>query len=387
MAARGEGFYPGRAAIESYGDGGFRFAGMSHRGGILLLPSGVHAWDAAADRALTPDDFADVLSETEPFDVLLVGTGPDIRPLSPAIRAASANAASRRRHVHGGGGAHLQHPVRRGPPRRRRFPRRLKGRAMAGLTAAELSDRVAGADRDRWLASLFLPEGPRADVHALLAFSAEIASVRDHVSAPLAGEIRLQWWRDALADPAAGRGHPLAETLADVIARRRLPVAALASLIDARVFDLYDDAAPSLIDLEGYLGETASALFQLSALILADGVDPGTAELAGHAGVAYGLTGLMRALPLTSGRGQCFLPADRLAAHGASRETVVARQATPGVLGRPRRTARRRAAASCDRPRSLAPGTSRRPARFPAARPRWAEPRCPGASRRHAVRR
>jgi phytoene synthase len=203
---------------------------------------------------------------------------------------------------------------------------------MAGLTAAELSDRVAAADRDRWLASLFVPEAPRVDIHALLAFSAEVASVRDHVSAPLAGEIRLQWWRDALADPAQGRGHPLAEALADVIARHRLPVAALASLIDARVFDLYDDAVPSLNDLEGYLGETASALFQLSALILADGADPGTAELSGHAGVAYGLTGLMRALPLTSGRGQCFLPADRLAAHGASRETVVARQATPAVL-------------------------------------------------------
>lgn len=88
MAARGEGFYPGRAAIESYGDGGFRFAGMSHRGGILCLPSGVHAWEAAADRPLTLDDFDDILAETGPFDVLLVGTGPDIRPLAPAIRAA-----------------------------------------------------------------------------------------------------------------------------------------------------------------------------------------------------------------------------------------------------------------------------------------------------------
>jgi uncharacterized protein len=88
MAARGEGFYPGRAAIESYGEGGFRFAGMSHRGGILCLPSGVHAWEAAADRPLTLDDFADILAETEPYDVLLVGTGRDIRPLAPAIRAA-----------------------------------------------------------------------------------------------------------------------------------------------------------------------------------------------------------------------------------------------------------------------------------------------------------
>ncbi|MBP0649872.1 squalene/phytoene synthase family protein, partial [Mycobacterium tuberculosis] len=83
---------------------------------------------------------------------------------------------------------------------------------------------------------------------------AEVAGVRDHVTAPLAGEVRLQWWRDALADPAKGRGHPLAEAVAAVVARRHLPVAALQNVIDARVFDLYDDAMPSLNDLEGYLG-------------------------------------------------------------------------------------------------------------------------------------
>ena len=88
MAARGEGFYPGRAAIDSYGAGGFRFAGMSHRGAILCLPSGVHAWGATADRPLTPDDFADVFAEADAIDVLLVGTGADIRPLPPALRAA-----------------------------------------------------------------------------------------------------------------------------------------------------------------------------------------------------------------------------------------------------------------------------------------------------------
>lgn len=88
MAERGEGFFPGRAAIESYGDGGFRFAGMSHRGAILCLPSGVHAWDVAGTGPLSPEDFAVVLAETAPIDVLLIGTGPDIRPLAPAIRAA-----------------------------------------------------------------------------------------------------------------------------------------------------------------------------------------------------------------------------------------------------------------------------------------------------------
>jgi phytoene synthase len=203
---------------------------------------------------------------------------------------------------------------------------------MTAAPSDDLSARVAAADRDRWLASLFAPAAVRGDLHALLAFSAEIAAVRDHVSAPLAGEIRLQWWRDALADPANAAGHPVATALHAAIARHRLPTQPFLDLIDARVFDLYDDAMPSLGDLEGYLGETASALFQLAALVLAGGEDPGTAELSGHAGVAYGLAGVMRALHRTAGRGQCYLPADRLATHGGGRDDVAALRAVPAVL-------------------------------------------------------
>jgi uncharacterized protein len=88
MAAPGEGFFPGQVAIDAYGAGGFRFAGMSHRGAILCLPSGVHAWTADADRPLVEDDFAAVFAEAEPIGVLLVGTGRDIRPLAAPLRAA-----------------------------------------------------------------------------------------------------------------------------------------------------------------------------------------------------------------------------------------------------------------------------------------------------------
>ncbi len=71
------GHYPGRAAIDAYGNGGFRFAGMSHRGSILALPSGMWAWEADATAGLTPDAFAQVLAEPlgEAFQFLLLGTG------------------------------------------------------------------------------------------------------------------------------------------------------------------------------------------------------------------------------------------------------------------------------------------------------------------------
>jgi uncharacterized protein len=78
--------FPGRAPIDAYGNGGFRFADMSHRGSILCLPSGIHGWTPAEPAALTIDDFAPLLAESEAIEILLVGMGPDLRPLPPLLR-------------------------------------------------------------------------------------------------------------------------------------------------------------------------------------------------------------------------------------------------------------------------------------------------------------
>jgi uncharacterized protein len=80
--------FPGRAPIDAYGNGGFRFADMSHRGSILCLPSGIHAWSPADPTALAPDDFAAVLAEAGAIQILLVGTGRDLRPLGRTLREA-----------------------------------------------------------------------------------------------------------------------------------------------------------------------------------------------------------------------------------------------------------------------------------------------------------
>lgn len=71
----GDARYPYEAAVTFYGNGGFRFAEMSHRGSILCLPSGVYAWAAERGDALRVDDFAFVLKELQPPAVLLLGTG------------------------------------------------------------------------------------------------------------------------------------------------------------------------------------------------------------------------------------------------------------------------------------------------------------------------
>ena len=67
--------YPGRAPIDAYGNGGFRFADMSHRGSILCLPSGIYAWPPVEPGDLEPGAFAPVFAEKEPLGLLLLGTG------------------------------------------------------------------------------------------------------------------------------------------------------------------------------------------------------------------------------------------------------------------------------------------------------------------------
>jgi phytoene synthase len=188
-------------------------------------------------------------------------------------------------------------------------------------------------DHDRWLSGLFAPAEARPHLYALTAFSYEVGRLREIMHEPIAGEMRLQWWRDALTGPRRAEiaGHPVAAALSDSIERFALPIAAFENLLIARTFDLYDDPMPSLNDFEGYCGETCSVLFRRSALVLGQGRDLGGADAAGHAGVAYATVGLLRALPLTSARGQVFLPADILARHSVSREDIAARRDSPGL--------------------------------------------------------
>jgi phytoene synthase len=191
------------------------------------------------------------------------------------------------------------------------------------------------ADPERYFTCVFAPEKYRAALAALYAFNLDIVRTRELVSDPMIGEIRLQWWRDALHGVGEGdaSAHPIAGPLLKAIAEYHLPIEALINLIDARVFDLYDDSMPSLHDLEAYCGETSSALFQLSLLILSDGRSHSSADLCGHAGVAFGVTALLKAFPWHAARGQLYLPQDVLRKHGLSSEDIFKRQLSPSIDG------------------------------------------------------
>jgi len=85
---------------------------------------------------------------------------------------------------------------------------------------------VREADKDRFLATLFAPAPVRPPLYALYAFNVEIARVRELIHEPFAGEIRLQWWKDALSGNQAGEAaaHPVASALRNTMAKYQLPV-------------------------------------------------------------------------------------------------------------------------------------------------------------------
>lgn len=92
MTAAAPARYPYPAPIDSYGNGGFRFAGMSHKGSILALPSGIHAWSVADADALTAADFVTVLADAGRLEFVLLGTGAGLVLPSAAVRALFASA-------------------------------------------------------------------------------------------------------------------------------------------------------------------------------------------------------------------------------------------------------------------------------------------------------
>lgn len=189
-------------------------------------------------------------------------------------------------------------------------------------------------DRDRYLTTLVLKGEAREAIVALYAFAADVAMIRERVSEPAPGEIRLQWWNDALTGEGHGavRQNPLADALLDTVESYDIPAGTLQRLLGARRFDLYDDPMPDLESFEGYAGETTSTLYQLAAMILNGGatVEPGDA--AGHLGVAQAITGHLRAFGYNASKGRIFLPWSILAANGVTEQEVFSGTVSEGLM-------------------------------------------------------
>ena len=126
---------------------------------------------------------------------------------------------------------------------------------------------VKDGDPDRYAAALFAPRASRDALFALYAFNVELARIAEQVNEPQLGEIRLQWWRDALERAFAGEssGLPVADAVGDAARHDTLSRESLFGLIDARTFDVSVKIMRDSAALDDYLGKTAGALFRLAA--------------------------------------------------------------------------------------------------------------------------
>ena len=183
----------------------------------------------------------------------------------------------------------------------------------ASLTRDELDlcvQMTRQHDRDLYLADLLLEGETRSAAMVLHAFHGEMIHVAANTREPMAGEIRLQWWREVLLGERAteAQGNPLARALLHVIGEHKLPVTAFVEKVDAHIFDLYQDPMESWPMVEGYCGATRSILFQLLALIDGHEVSAKLADASGHAGMAIGLCTIIERAAHHRARGQKYIP-------------------------------------------------------------------------------
>lgn len=194
-------------------------------------------------------------------------------------------------------------------------------------TLSPAAQDVRRHDRDRFVLSLFAPAREREALLSLYAFNIEIARVRELVSEPLLGRIRLQWWReriDALFAGAGGAEHPTAADLGRVIRDYRLSREPFDQLLNSRELDLEPAPPDDLASLEAYAAGTSSTLQVLALEILGAERNEATDAAARHVGVAWALTGILRAFPYHALGGRILLPFDLLDRQGIDIADILA---------------------------------------------------------------
>jgi len=179
---------------------------------------------------------------------------------------------------------------------------------MARRQLSYCAQELRRLDHDRYLVGLFAPAARREDLFALFAFNLELARAPELVNEPMLGRIRLQWWRETLDAIAAGGEvtHGVAGPLTAAL-RGGLRRVELDKLIDAREFDFEKRTPPTLDALEGYAAATSATLLRAALGVLE--VRSESLRLAAErVGVAYALTGLLRAVPFHAGQRRLYLP-------------------------------------------------------------------------------
>lgn len=176
----------------------------------------------------------------------------------------------------------------------------------------EIAEAARSTEPDRYLAALLAPRAARDDLIVLAAFLGEIGRIPWLVSEPMLGEIRLQWWRDAIEAFGGDvrTGNPLADALGEVAARRGLDIELLRRVVDACAMELDTVPVPDSAALARYLAGRDGAGFRLAARILGAAGSETTDAVLTAAGEAYGRARLLRHLPRQLASGRLMLPLD-----------------------------------------------------------------------------
>lgn len=189
------------------------------------------------------------------------------------------------------------------------------------MTVAACAALVEKGDPDRYLATLAAPVWTRELLFPLYAFNLEVARAPWAASQPLVAEMRLQWWRDVVANAASGaaKAHEVAGPLHDLIRTAGLPLDVLDRLVAARRWDCWTEPFDDPAALEVYLDDTGGGLMWLAARALGA---PDPAEPVARAyGRASAMASFLRAVPTLQARGRKPVPAG----------TEIARMAQTGL--------------------------------------------------------
>jgi phytoene synthase len=192
---------------------------------------------------------------------------------------------------------------------------------------------VRAQDHDRYLATLFAPAEHRDALFALYAFAVEIARIRDVAREALPGEIRTQWWREALQGLRDGEAaaHPVAAALRETLTRYGFVADPLLELIEARTFDLYDEPMATLADLELYAIRTQSPVLAMACGILGGGTPPPELSTL-DAATAYTIGMILSGFARHAARGQLFVPVEILDRHQATAADIYAGRSGAALL-------------------------------------------------------
>lgn len=185
-------------------------------------------------------------------------------------------------------------------------------------------------DYERYLACLFAGPRDRDALFGLHSLNAELGRVRESVSEPMLGEIRLTWWREAIEGFKQGqvRKHPVIETIAMAVADDRLDADALIDMVNARIADLYEDAPADKAALKDYAQRTGGTVMQQAAAVAAAETQSAAAR---SIGAAMTQGGVVRSIAFHASMRRLHLPGEALDAMGLTAEDVFQGNFTPAI--------------------------------------------------------